>query len=74
MFFQKDKLAAERYKDKGNELAETSFQEMTKQMENFRSNLEEFAREHREEIKKDPNFRRHFQASSLQMLNTNSYV
>ena len=58
---QKDKKAAERFKDKGNELAETNFQEMTKQMENFRQNLEEFAREHREDIKKNPEFRKHFQ-------------
>lgn len=58
---QKDKKAAERFKDKGNELAESNFQEMTKQMENFRQNLEEFAREHREDIKKNPKFRKHFQ-------------
>ena len=60
---QKDKKAAERFKDTGNELAETNFQEMTKQMENFRQNLEEFAREHREDIKKNPEFRKHFQVS-----------
>ena len=58
---QKDKKAAERYKDKGNALAETNFAEMTKQMETFRQNLEEFAREHREDIKKNSEFRKHFQ-------------
>jgi hypothetical protein len=60
---QKDKRAAERFKDKGNELAETNLQEMTKQVENFRQNLEEFAREHREDIKKNPAFRKHFQVN-----------
>jgi ESCRT-II complex subunit VPS22 len=34
---------------------------MSKQMETFRQNLEEFARDHREDIKKNPEFRRHFQ-------------
>ena len=58
---QKGKKDAERFKDKGNELAETNFQEMTKQMDNFRQNLEEFAQNHREEIKKNPEFRKHFQ-------------
>jgi ESCRT-II complex subunit VPS22 len=57
----KDKLAAERFKDKGNALAETNLQEMTKQMDTFRQNLEEFAKEHREDIKKNPEFRKHFQ-------------
>jgi ESCRT-II complex subunit VPS22 len=42
-------------------LQENAFAEMGKQIETFRSNLEEFAREHKSEIKKDPEFRRHFQ-------------
>lgn len=58
---QKKKLDAERYKDKGSELAENQLSEMSKQLETFRANLEDFARDHREEIKKDPDFRRHFQ-------------
>jgi ESCRT-II complex subunit VPS22 len=62
---QKDKKAAERYKDKGTALAETNFAEMTKQMETFRQNLEEFAREHREDIKKNSEFRKHFQVQFL---------
>jgi len=58
---QKDKLAAAKYKEKGNEIQEANVQEMSKQMEKFRANLEEFARNHKQDIKKDPAFRKHFQ-------------
>merc|ERR1712142_677202 len=58
---QKDKLAAAKYKEKGSELQEANVQEMSKQMEKFRGNLEEFARNHKQDIKKDPAFRKHFQ-------------
>jgi len=58
---QKDKLAAAKYKEKGNEIQEANVQEMSKQMDKFRDNLEEFARNHKDDIKKDPAFRKHFQ-------------
>lgn len=58
---QKKKLEEGKYKDKGNALAENQLQEMSRQMETFRSKLEEFARDHKSEIRKDPDFRRHFQ-------------
>ncbi len=58
---QKGKKAAELYKDKGTVLQANAFQEMAKQTETFREKLEEFAREHKSDIKKDPEFRRHFQ-------------
>jgi len=58
---KKDKAAAERFKAKTAQLQESSFQAMTNQMETFREKLEEFARSHKQEIKKDPEFRRHFQ-------------
>ena len=58
---QKKKLEESKYKDKGNVLAENQFSEMTKQLETFRSKLEEFARDHKQDIKKDPAFRKHFQ-------------
>lgn len=58
---QKKKLDSERYKDKGINLSENQFSEMTRQMETFKSKLEEFARDHKTEIKKDPKFRKHFQ-------------
>lgn len=57
----KQKLEAEKFKDKGNELQESQFEQMTKQMDVFRENLEEFASKHRNEIKKNAQFRRQFQ-------------
>ena len=61
---KKDKAAAEKFKAKTAELQENSFQAMTSQMETFRQKLEEFARTHKQEIKKDPEFRRHFQVTN----------
>jgi len=58
---QKDKLAAAKYREKGTELQEANVQEMSKQMDKFRQNLEEFAVSHKQDIKKDPAFRKHFQ-------------
>merc|ERR1712110_455413 len=58
---KKDKAAAEKFKVKTAELQESSFQAMSCQMETFRQKLEEFARTHKDEIKKDPEFRQHFQ-------------
>lgn len=57
----KQKLEASKYKDKGSELQDTQFAQMTKQMEVFRENLEEFAAKHKTEIKKNAQFRRQFQ-------------
>ncbi|XP_034943134.1 vacuolar-sorting protein SNF8 [Chelonus insularis] len=56
----KQKLEQERYKDKGTEIQENQFEQMTKQMELFRTNLEEFASKHKNEIKKNAQFRRQF--------------
>lgn len=50
-----------KYKDKGSELAEEQLNQMSKQLDAFRANLEEFAANHRNDIKKNPEFRRHFQ-------------
>lgn len=58
----KQKLEAEKYKDKGTELQDNQFETMTKQMDTFRDNLEEFATNHKSEIKKNAQFRRQFQA------------
>ncbi|XP_014259846.1 vacuolar-sorting protein SNF8 [Cimex lectularius] len=57
----KQKLEQERYKDKGTELQERELDQMTKQLEVFRVNLEEFAANHKNEIKKNATFRRQFQ-------------
>lgn len=62
---KKDKAAAEKFKAKTAQLQESSFQAMTNQMETFREKLEEFARSHKQEIKKDPEFRRHFQVKTF---------
>jgi ESCRT-II complex subunit VPS22 len=58
---QKKKLVEAKYKDKGNEIQENQLAEMSKQLETFRDRLEEFATEHKNDIKKDPAFRKHFQ-------------
>lgn len=58
---QKQKLELEKYKDKGNEIQENQFEQMSKQLEVFRVNLEEFAAKHKSEIKKNAEFRRQFQ-------------
>ena len=67
---KKDKAAAEKFKVKTAELQESSFQAMSCQMETFREKLEEFARTHKDEIKKDPEFRKHFQVSISQHIMT----
>lgn len=50
-----------KYKDKGSELAEEQLNQMSKQLDAFRDNLEEFAANHKNDIKKNPQFRMHFQ-------------
>merc|ERR1712012_288933 len=45
----------------GDELAENQLAELSSQLSSFQGNLETFAREHKQEIRKDPEFRRHFQ-------------
>lgn len=58
---QKKNLEQEKYKDKGTELQENQLEQMTKQMEIFRTNLEEFAAKHKHDIKQNPQFRKQFQ-------------
>ncbi|KAG4075584.1 hypothetical protein HA402_003409 [Bradysia odoriphaga] len=57
----KQKLEAEKYKDKGIEIQDSQFEQMAKNMDVFRENLEEFAAKHKNEIKKNAQFRRQFQ-------------
>ncbi|XP_015593083.1 vacuolar-sorting protein SNF8 [Cephus cinctus] len=56
----KQKLEQEKYKDKGTEIQENQLEQMSKQMEVFRINLEKFAAKHKNEIKKNAQFRRQF--------------
>ena len=58
---QKKERNAELLKDKGSELQENAFAEMAKQTDTFKTKLEDFAHQHKNEIRKDPAFRRHFQ-------------
>lgn len=57
---QKQKFEQSKYKDKGTEIQENQLEQMTKQMDTFRINLEEFASKHKNEIKKNARFRRQF--------------
>merc|ERR1711936_816650 len=45
----------------GNELAEAQFKQLSSQLEQFQTNLENFAKEHKQEIRRDPEFRKRFQ-------------
>ncbi|EFA01867.1 vacuolar-sorting protein SNF8 [Tribolium castaneum] len=58
---QKHKLEQEKYKDKGSEIQENLFEQMTKQLGVLEENLEEFATKHKNKIRKNPEFRRQFQ-------------
>ncbi|KAJ2945241.1 hypothetical protein O0L34_g9312 [Tuta absoluta] len=58
---QKQKEIQEKYRERGAEIQENQFQQMSKQLEVFRENLEEFATKHKSEIKKNAQFRRQFQ-------------
>ncbi|KAL1394477.1 hypothetical protein pipiens_011920, partial [Culex pipiens pipiens] len=58
---QKQKLDAERYRDKGTELQDSQFEQMVRQMEVLKEGLEEFAAKHKAEIRKNAQFRRQFQ-------------
>lgn len=49
------------YKEKSEELAKEQINRLTDQLEKFKLNLEEFAKKHQKEIKKNAEFRRQFQ-------------
>jgi ESCRT-II complex subunit VPS22 len=57
---QKQQLEADKFKNKGTEIQENQFEQMTKQVQFLKENLEEFADKHKSEIKKNPTFRRQF--------------
>merc|ERR1712183_64686 len=58
---QQRKVDSEKFKEKGNELAETQLKQLSSQLEQFQTNLENFAKEHKQEIRRDPEFRKRFQ-------------
>ncbi|XP_010618619.1 vacuolar-sorting protein SNF8 [Fukomys damarensis] len=55
------KLAEAKYKERGTVLAEDQLSQMSKQLDMFKTNLEEFASKHKQEIRKSPEFRVQFQ-------------
>jgi len=57
----KKKLAESKFKEKGYELAQDQLNELSKHLDQFRENLQDFAAKHKNEIKKNPKFRRQFQ-------------
>ncbi|XP_019338145.1 vacuolar-sorting protein SNF8 isoform X2 [Alligator mississippiensis] len=57
----KKKLAEAKYKERGTVLAEDQLAQMSKQLDMFKTNLEEFASKHKQEIRKNPQFRVQFQ-------------
>ncbi|XP_075767751.1 vacuolar-sorting protein SNF8 isoform X1 [Pelodiscus sinensis] len=57
----KRKLAEAKYKERGTVLAEDQLAQMSKQLDMFKTNLEEFASKHKQEIRKNPQFRVQFQ-------------
>ncbi|XP_074650964.1 vacuolar-sorting protein SNF8-like [Tubulanus polymorphus] len=54
-------LAQAKFKDKGSEIAADQVNQMSKQLDAFRENLEEFASKHKQDIRKDADFRVQFQ-------------
>lgn len=58
---QQQRMEAEKFLHKGSDLQENQLEQMTKQMEMLRKKLEEFSITHKQEIKKDAQFRKQFQ-------------
>eukprot|EP00126_Sphaerothecum_destruens_P000260 Sdes_comp10307_c0_seq1m1945 len=58
---QRKKEAREKFAEVGSDLADMQIETMTHLMNEFKSNLEQFAQKHRKDIRKDPLFRVHFQ-------------
>ncbi|ORZ25416.1 EAP30/Vps36 family-domain-containing protein [Absidia repens] len=57
---QKDRLDRD-FQQIGDSIAAKEIEQLQKQLETFKQNLEEFAWKHQKDIKKDPMFRSHFQ-------------
>lgn len=58
---QKDKQRLELFQQKGSSLAKEELEKLNGQMIEFRTNLERFAQKYKKDIKKNGEFRRHFQ-------------
>lgn len=63
----RNKLAKQRFAAKGTELADAEISHMVKQLDSFKQYLESFATKHKSDIKKNPEFRKHFQKLCAQI-------
>ncbi|XP_067940135.1 vacuolar-sorting protein SNF8-like [Watersipora subatra] len=54
-------ITGNKFKSKGSELAEDQLSQMSKQLESFQNNLQEFASKHKNDIRRNAEFRQHFQ-------------
>lgn len=59
--FNKKQLFKEKLKEKATEISENEINQLTKQMETFKTNLQEFAFKYKDEIKRNSEFRKQFQ-------------
>ena len=50
-----------KFEEKGTEISENEITQLTKQMETFKTNLQEFAFKYKDEIKRNAEFRKQFQ-------------
>ncbi|XP_002161134.1 vacuolar-sorting protein SNF8 isoform X1 [Hydra vulgaris] len=57
----RSRITKEKYAAKGTELADVEISYMIKQLDAFKHYLEDFAAKHQSDIKKNPEFRQHFQ-------------
>lgn len=57
----KQRLAKAKYEQKGSAIADAQISQMSKQLESFKTYLEDFASKHKSDIKKNAEFRGHFQ-------------
>lgn len=57
----RQRLAKEKYATKGTEIADIQLSQMGKQLESFKTSLEDFAGKYKQDIRKNPEFRGHFQ-------------
>lgn len=62
---QKSRLAEEKFRQKGDQLAAIELQQLDQQVDAFKAKLENFASKHAKAIQKDPEFRRKFQVISV---------
>lgn len=61
---QKSRQTEELFRQKKDELAALEIHQLDQQLDSFKQKLEEFASKHKNEIKKDPEFRKKFQVGS----------